>query len=71
MSAPDWHDLGPAEEFASATISPTQVGRVRLAVTHVSGQFGVVSGVCSHVGGPLGEGRLDGAYVVCPWHNWK
>jgi multimeric flavodoxin WrbA len=23
------------------------------------------------VGGPLGEGTLDGDYVVCPWHYWK
>jgi multimeric flavodoxin WrbA len=23
------------------------------------------------VGGPLGQGKLDGEYVVCPWHNWK
>jgi multimeric flavodoxin WrbA len=33
--------------------------------------FGVVSGTCNHVGGPLGQGRLDGEYLVCPWHNWK
>jgi multimeric flavodoxin WrbA len=23
------------------------------------------------VGGPLGEGRLDGDYIICPWHGWK
>jgi nitrite reductase/ring-hydroxylating ferredoxin subunit len=23
------------------------------------------------VGGPLGEGKLDGEYVVCPWHYYK
>ncbi len=27
--------------------------------------------MCNHVGGPLGQGRLDGDYIVCPWHNWK
>jgi multimeric flavodoxin WrbA len=27
--------------------------------------------VCNHAGGPLGEGRLDGDYITCPWHNWK
>ena len=35
------------------------------------GRFGVVSNACNHVGGPLGEGRLDGDYITCPWHNWK
>ena len=40
-------------------------------VTHVDGAFGILSGVCNHAGGPLAEGRIDGEYVVCPWHNWK
>ena len=30
-----------------------------------------MSGVCNHAGGPLGEGTLDGEYIVCPWHHWK
>jgi multimeric flavodoxin WrbA/nitrite reductase/ring-hydroxylating ferredoxin subunit len=46
-------------------------GRVRLAVSCVDGAFGVISGVCNHVGGPLGDGTLEGDYVVCPWHHWK
>ncbi|MGD9645907.1 MAG: NAD(P)H-dependent oxidoreductase, partial [Pirellulales bacterium] len=33
--------------------------------------FTALSGVCNHVGGPLGEGTLDGDYVTCPWHFWK
>ena len=42
-----------------------------LAISFKDGTFGAVSNVCNHVGGPLGEGRLDGDYIVCPWHNWK
>ena len=42
-----------------------------LAVSFKDGRFGVVSNACNHVGGPLGEGRLDGDYITCPWHNWK
>ena len=41
------------------------------AVSFKDGRFGVVSNACNHVGGPLGEGRLDGDYIICPWHNWK
>lgn len=66
-----WHDLGPIAHFAERPITPTQIGRVKLAVTFKDGAYGVISGVCNHAGGPLGEGRLDGDYVVCPWHNWK
>jgi nitrite reductase/ring-hydroxylating ferredoxin subunit len=27
-----------------------------------------VAASCPHAGGPLAEGRLDGAVLVCPWH---
>ena len=41
------------------------------ALAQRDGAFGAVSNACNHVGGPLGEGRLDGDYVTCPWHQWK
>jgi nitrite reductase/ring-hydroxylating ferredoxin subunit/multimeric flavodoxin WrbA len=65
-----WHDLGPADRFTQPA-TPVTVGRTRLAVTNLGGRFGVISGTCNHAGGPLGEGRLDGEYVKCPWHGWK
>ncbi len=70
MSQPEWHDLGPVSSF-TAPLTPVLVGRTKLAVTRVDGRFGVISGVCNHVGGPLAEGRVDGESVVCPWHNWR
>ncbi|HSF08167.1 MAG TPA: NAD(P)H-dependent oxidoreductase, partial [Nitrospirales bacterium] len=39
--------------------------------TYCNEQFGAINGTCNHVGGPLGEGTLEGEYVVCPWHYWK
>ena len=48
-----------------------RAGGKRIALSYQNGQFGAISGVCNHAGGPLGEGRLDGEFVVCPWHNWK
>ncbi|MBK9518161.1 MAG: NAD(P)H-dependent oxidoreductase [Anaeromyxobacter sp.] len=65
-----WHDLGPLTQFTRPA-SPVQVGKLRLAVTSVGGRHGVISGACNHVGGPLGEGRCEGEYLVCPWHGWK
>jgi len=65
-----WHDLGPLERF-SAPVTAALAGKTRLAVTNVGGRLGVVSGVCNHVGGPLGEGRCRDEYLVCPWHGWR
>jgi len=71
MADHDWHDLGPVEQLREPALRQVRVGRVSLAVSCRDGEFAVISGVCNHVGGPLGEGRLDGEYVVCPWHHWK
>lgn len=71
MSTEQWHDVGSAEELSRRPLQSITAGRTKIALAHVDGVFSAISGVCNHVGGPLGEGRLDGAYVVCPWHNWK
>ena len=48
-----------------------KLGERLVAVSYKDGKFGVISNVCNHVGGPLGNGRLDGEFVVCPWHQYK
>ncbi len=35
------------------------------------GKIFVMAEKCSHLGGPLSEGELDGESVVCPWHYSK
>jgi nitrite reductase/ring-hydroxylating ferredoxin subunit len=57
MSQPDWHDLGPTTAFSARSVTATHIGRVKLTVTHKDGEFGVISGVCNHKGGPLGGGE--------------
>ena len=71
MSDPRWHDLGSVEELMVPPIRQVQVDRTRIALSFSNGVFGAISGTCNHAGGPLGEGRLDGEYVTCPWHHWK
>ena len=40
-----------------------------VAVFNVGGAIHAIDGSCTHRGGPLGEGRLDGSVVTCPWHG--
>lgn len=71
MSETTWNDLGSIENFNKTPLQEVQIGKKKFAISCKDGIFGAISGVCNHVGGPLGNGRLDGDYVVCPWHNWK
>ena len=60
----DWLDLGLAAEFASRPVTEVTAGGTKLAVTFLGGEFGAISGVCNHVGGPLGRKRVEQGSVV-------
>jgi len=72
MAGPDnWIDIGAADELALKPLRAVIAADAAIALSYHDGQFGALSNVCNHVGGPLGEGRLDHDYIVCPWHGWK
>jgi nitrite reductase/ring-hydroxylating ferredoxin subunit/multimeric flavodoxin WrbA len=71
MPTEEWIDVGDAGGLAQRGLQQVNAKRTRIALCYRDGQFSAISGVCNHVGGPLGEGTLDGDYVTCPWHFWK
>jgi len=48
-----------------------EVGDRYLVLFHVDGQFYALDDVCTHDGGPLGEGILEGYTIACPRHGAK
>ena len=66
-----WVDVGHVDDFNTTPLKRVTAMNRDLAVSLKDGKFGAVSNACNHVGGPLGDGRLDGDYIVCPWHNWR
>jgi nitrite reductase/ring-hydroxylating ferredoxin subunit len=65
-----------------AEVKVTQVSRVAprtgtvvhaegkaIAVFNVGGTFYAIANACTHMGGPLGEGSVEGTTVTCPWHG--
>ena len=41
----------------------------RIALFNVDGKFYAIDDTCTHQGGPLSEGFVDGTCVTCPWHG--
>jgi nitrite reductase/ring-hydroxylating ferredoxin subunit len=39
-----------------------------IVLAMVNGQVFAIDAVCSHQGGPLEEGNLEGYNLTCPWH---
>jgi 3-phenylpropionate/trans-cinnamate dioxygenase ferredoxin subunit len=46
-----------------------EVGDGLIALFHVGGKFYAIDDVCTHDGGPLAEGELDGFVIACPRHG--
>ena len=43
----------------------------RVAIFRYGGKVSAVSNVCKHQNGPLGEGKIVGDCIVCPWHGYE
>ena len=43
---------------------------VRVVLSRVGDAVYACGDVCTHRGGPLGEGKLTGTRLACPWHGW-
>jgi nitrite reductase/ring-hydroxylating ferredoxin subunit/multimeric flavodoxin WrbA len=71
MPTTEWIDVGAAEDLRQHPLQRLRAGRASIALSWRDGEFGAIAGGCNHAGGPLGEGVLEGEYVVCPWHYWK
>lgn len=48
-----------------------EIGERLVVLFRVDGQFFCLDDVCTHDGGPLGEGRLEGHFIACPRHGAK
>ena len=70
MKKDQWVDVGPVERLKKKELSEVVVGKARVALVYKDGEFRAVSGECNHEKGPIGRGRMDGDYVICPWHGW-
>lgn len=42
-----------------------------IALFNIDHKIFALDNACPHMGGPLGEGELEGCIVTCPWHGWQ
>jgi nitrite reductase/ring-hydroxylating ferredoxin subunit/uncharacterized membrane protein len=60
--------VGTPEDFPDGEMRAVDAGGLRVLIVRRNGQLCAISDVCSHAGGPLHEGTLEGDTVICPWH---
>jgi nitrite reductase (NADH) small subunit/3-phenylpropionate/trans-cinnamate dioxygenase ferredoxin subunit len=42
----------------------------RIVLVRIGDEVHAIGEACSHQGGPLGDGKLSGTRLACPWHGW-
>ena len=56
-------------EIPDGGMKTVRLGDQSLAIFHVGGGYHALEDVCTHDGGPLAEGLLEGFEIECPRHG--
>ena len=43
----------------------------KIALFNIGGTYYAIGETCTHRGGPLSQGTVEGTTVTCPWHGAK
>src|ERR671930_2008162 len=52
-----------------STMKTVEVNGEKICLANIEGKYYAIGNVCTHLGGPLDEGTLEGYEVECPWHG--
>lgn len=65
----EWVTVAAEGEIAPGSCKVADVDGVSVAVFNIGGEYHAIEDVCTHDGGELASGELDGDQVVCPRHG--
>lgn len=61
--------VGSAVDFPEGVMRRVDAAGLGVLLLRREGVLHGIADTCSHAGGPLHEGSLDGCVVTCPWHG--
>lgn len=65
----DWIDVAPQAEIAPGAWRSVELDGAQVAVFNLDGEYYAIEDVCTHDGGILTGGALEGEEIVCPRHG--
>ncbi|MFZ0896430.1 MAG: non-heme iron oxygenase ferredoxin subunit [Candidatus Nitrosopolaris sp.] len=69
--AEEFVKIADTKDIQSSQMKAVEVAGEKICVANIEGKYYAIGNVCTHVGGPLAEGTLEGYEVECPWHGSK
>ena len=66
-----WTPITAAEQIPLHEGRAVTVNGTEIAIFHLENRYLTIENKCPHKGGPLCDGIVSGAAVVCPLHGWR
>lgn len=64
-----WRPVAPVAAIPAGDYAQVDVDGVLVAVFNVGGEFYAIDDICTHDGGGLAGGAVEGDVVICPRHG--
>jgi 3-phenylpropionate/trans-cinnamate dioxygenase ferredoxin subunit len=65
----EWIDVARTEDLLPGASRVVDVDGAMVAVFNLDGEYYAIEDVCTHDGGELASGELEGEEIVCPRHG--
>jgi glycine betaine catabolism B len=65
----DFVKVAKTKDVQVSQMMVVEVNDERICLANVNGKYYAIGNVCTHMGGPLAEGKLEDYIVQCPWHG--
>ncbi len=62
-------EVGKTNQVPPGVMKLFQVEGKKILVVNVEGKIYAINGVCTHLGGDLSKGKLEGKIITCPRHG--
>src|SRR4051812_26343250 len=63
-----WKDVAALEDLQEGKPLRVQAGSAPILLLRRGNRIQAIGATCSHLGGPLDKGKIEGNTVTCPWH---
>jgi nitrite reductase/ring-hydroxylating ferredoxin subunit len=64
-------EVGQVNEVPMGVMKSYSAGGKQILISNIDGKFYAMNNTCTHAGGDLSKGKLEGKIVTCPNHGAK
>ena len=64
-----WYPVATTNEFITTSFKTIFVNDVKILLIHLNNRYYAIEDLCTHDGGDLSGGEIEGDEIICPRHG--